>query len=388
MTETMIYLDNAATTYPKPESVQQAMESLARRCVGNPGRGGHWAAREASQVLDTARRQLSELFGAADPARIVFTLNGTDSLNVAIKGSLRPGDHVITGSLEHNSVRRPLAALQRDRGIDVTEISCDAAGYYRPQDVKDELRPNTRLVALTHASNVLGTVQPIEAIGRICRAHGALFLVDAAQTAGAWPIDVQDQAIDLLAAPGHKSLYGPMGTGVLYVGPRAAIAAWREGGTGGDSLSPFHPEEMPLALEGGTANIPGIAALSTGVEYVLGQGRERLQQRHTALADELLSQLAELPRLRVLGKTSRGPRLPVISFLHESVAAEDLSAILDESFHIAVRAGLHCAPAVHKRFGTYPEGTVRVSPSPLSPPDALAQLVSALREIDRELGGD
>src|SRR5215475_7806222 len=248
----MTYLDNAATSFPKPESVYQALDQFASRDLANPGRAGHKMALAAERTLDDCRHLLNQFFHGKEPERFVFTLNCTDALNMAFKGVLREGDHVITSDLEHNSVSRPLRAMELAGHIRLTRLKADGGGTFSPDDVRAAITPRTRLIALTHASNVLGTVQPIAAVGRIAREHDLLFLVDAAQTAGAVPIDVQALHIDLLAFPGHKSLLGPTGTGALYAGPQAQVRAWREGGTGGDSSSETQPREFPYYLEGGT----------------------------------------------------------------------------------------------------------------------------------------
>src|SRR4051812_27586862 len=273
----MIYLDNAATSFPKPESVYQALDRFARSDLANPGRAGHKMALAAERALDEARHLLNQLFRGKEPERFVFTLNCTDALNMAFKGVLADGDHVITTDLEHNSVSRPLRALELAGRITLTPTPADAGGTVNPDEVRRAVTRHTRLIAMTHASNVLGTIQPVAAVGRIAREHDALFLVDAAQTAGVVPIDVQEMGIDLLAFPGHKCLLGPTGTGALYVGPRARVRAWREGGTGGDSASETQPCEFPYLLEGGTPNVLGIAGLAAGVRHVLEQGVGRIR---------------------------------------------------------------------------------------------------------------
>ncbi len=267
----MIYLDNAATSFPKPEPVYQALDHFARTQLANPGRSSHRMAKEAERTIDNTRLALNRLFHGEAPERWIFTLNCTDGLNLAIKGAVRPGDHVITSDLEHNSISRPLRALEKAGVITLSRVASEG-GYIEPDAVRRALTPTTALVALTHASNVLGTVQPIEAIAAIVREAGALMLVDAAQSAGVVPIDLRASAIDLLAFPGHKALYGPTGTGALYVGPRARLRAWREGGTGGDSKNEVQPEELPHALEGGTPNALGIAGLAAGVAWVAERG--------------------------------------------------------------------------------------------------------------------
>src|SRR5262245_32482159 len=280
-----IYLDNAATSFPKPEAVYRALDRFARESLANAGRAGHKMALAAEHALDDCRHRLNQLFNGKGPERFVFTLNCTDALNMAFKGVLQSGDHVVTTDLEHNSVSRPLVAMEQAGFITLTRVAADGGGTVDPDAIRKAITSKTRLIALGHASNVLGTVQPVAEIGRIAREHDILFLVDAAQTAGVLPIDVQAMYIDLLAFPGHKGLLGPTGTGALYVAPRVKVGAWREGGTGGDSASPTQPAEYPYFLEGGTPNVLGVAGLALGIEYVQQQGLETIRSHEVALTD-------------------------------------------------------------------------------------------------------
>jgi cysteine desulfurase family protein len=376
----MIYLDNAATSFPKPEAVYQALDRFARQDLANPGRAGHKMALAAERALDDARHLLNQFFHGEGPERFIFTLNATDALNMALKGILVEGDHVITTDLEHNSVSRPLRAMQLAGHITLTRIHADGGGTVDPDAIRRAITPRTRLLALTHASNVLGTVQPIAAVGRVARERDLLFLVDAAQTAGVLPIDVREMAIDLLAFPGHKSLLGPTGTGALYVGPRSQVKAWREGGTGGDSSSETQPREFPYFLEGGTPNVLGVAGLTAGIKYVMEQGTERLRAHETALTERLRQKLVE-GGFEVFGHCDAGRRVATLSFRSPALPAAELGGILDQAFDIAVRPGLHCAPYIHRSLGTFPDGTVRVSPGPFSTEADIDRLVDALREI-------
>src|SRR5215831_19116189 len=283
----MIYLDNAATSFPKPEAVYQALDRFARTELANPGRAGYKMALAAEHALDDCRHLLNQFFHGEGPERFVFTLNCTDALNMAFKGVLAEGDHVITTDLEHNSVSRPLRAMELAGRISLTRLKADGGGTIDPAAIQKAITPRTRLIAQTHASNVLGTVQPIAEIGRIARERNLLFLVDAAQTAGVIDIDLQAMNIDLLAFPGHKSLLGPTGTGALYVGPRAKVGAWREGGTGGDSSNETQPREFPYFLEGGTPNVLGVAGLSAGIQYVTEQGLDKIREHEVALTERL-----------------------------------------------------------------------------------------------------
>jgi cysteine desulfurase / selenocysteine lyase len=377
----MIYLDNAATSFPKPEAVYQTLDRFARNDLANPGRAGHKMALAAERVLDDCRHLLNQFFHGEGPERFVFTLNCTDALNMAFKGVLAEDDHVIMTDLEHNSVSRPLRKMELDGRISLTRIKADAGGTIDPDDFRKALTSRTRLIALTHASNVLGTIQPVAEVGRIAREHGLLFVVDAAQTAGTVPIDVQAMNIDLLAFPGHKSLLGPTGTGALYVGSRAQVRAWREGGTGGDSSNETQPKEFPYFLEGGTPNVLGVAGLKAGVRFVQEKGLNQLHAQEMQLIDRLWRRLDETPGYQVFGHRDLARRVSTISFRAESLSAAEIGGILDQAFEVAVRPGLHCAPYIHRSLGTFPEGTVRVSPGPFNTEADIDHLAHALAEI-------
>jgi cysteine desulfurase family protein len=379
----MIYLDNAATTFPKPEAVYQTLDRFARHDLANPGRAGHKMALSAERALDDTRHLLNQFFHGEGLERFVFTLNCTDALNMAFKGVLTDGDHVITTDLEHNSVSRPLRKMELDGRIALTRVKADEGGTINPDDIRQAIKSRTRLIALTHASNVLGTVQPIAEVGRIARDKGLLFLVDAAQTAGAVPIDVQAMAIDLLAFPGHKSLLGPTGTGALYVGPRAQLRAWREGGTGGDSSNEVQPKEYPYFLEGGTPNVLGVAGLAAGIKYVQDQGIDRIRGHEVALTERLWRRLDEIGDYQVFGHRDASHRVGTLSFRSEALSAPEIGGILDQAFDVAVRPGLHCAPYIHRSLGTFPDGTVRVSTGPFSTEEDIDHLARALAEMLR-----
>jgi cysteine desulfurase family protein len=376
-----VYLDNAATSFPKPEAVYRALDRCARQSLANPGRAGHKMALAAERTLDEGRHLLNQLFHGKDPERFILTLNATDALNMAFKGVLAEGDHVITTDLEHNSVSRPLRAMELAGRIRLTRLCADGGGTLDPDAVRRAITPQTRLVALTHASNVLGTVQPVAAVGRVCREHDVLLLVDAAQTAGVVPIDVQEMHIDLLALPGHKSLLGPTGTGALYVGPRARLAPWREGGTGGDSSSETQPRDLPYYLEGGTPNVLGVAGLIEGIRFVQEQGLEKIHAHEVGLVERLWQRLEEMRTYQVFGHRDHSRRVGTLSLRSAALPASELGAILDEAFDVAVRPGLHCAPYIHRALGTFPEGAVRVSPGPFSTEADIDHLAAALAEI-------
>lgn len=363
----MVYLDHAATSFPKPERVLRAMEAFARASGVNPGRGGHRRALEAEGMIDETRGLLARLFRFSRPERVIFTLNATDALNMAIKGLLKPGDHVITSVLEHNSVLRPLSRLEREGVITVTRIGAGSDHRIDPVDVMRAFTPATRLVALTQVSNVTGTIQPVGEVGKIVRARNAVFLVDAAQGAGVVPLDMQADSIDLLAFAGHKSLLGPTGTGGLLVGERVELSPWREGGTGGDSESLVQPSCYPHVLEGGTSNVFGIAGLREGVRILLERGVETVLAHERKLLSEFLGALKNSGNFhwygadRVISECGGEGRVGLVCFNLPGYAPAELAAILDSQFDIAVRAGLHCAPGAHRHMGTSPMGAVRVS---------------------------
>jgi cysteine desulfurase / selenocysteine lyase len=377
----LIYLDNAATSFPKPEAVYQTLDAFARHDLANPGRAGHKMALAAERALDDCRHLLNQFFHGEGPERFIFTLNCTDALNMAFKGVLKDGDHVITTDLEHNSVSRPLRAMELAGKISLTRIAADNGGTIDPAAIKKAITPKTRLIAMTHCSNVLGTVQPIQTVGEIARKNELLFLVDAAQTAGVIPIDIQTMCIDLLALPGHKSLLGPTGTGALYVGPGAIVGAWREGGTGGDSSSETQPRDYPYFLEGGTPNVLGVAGLAAGIKYVTEQGLAKIHSHEVELIERLWKRLDEIGGYEVFGHRDMTRRVGTLSLRSESLPAAEIGGILDQAFEIAIRPGLHCAPYIHRAIGTFPDGTVRVSPGPFNTADDIDALANALAEI-------
>jgi cysteine desulfurase family protein len=383
----MIYLDNAATTFPKPEEVYRGMDEFARHSAANPGRGGHRRAVEAEAMIEETRRLLARLLNADRPERIVFGHNATDGLNMAIKGVLRPGDHVITSVLEHNSVSRPLNRLEQEGAIALTRLPVTADHLIDPDAVAAAWTPKTRLVAITHASNVTGTIQPVAAIGRMARERDGLLLVDAAQSAGVVPIDLRRDPIDLVAFTGHKGLLGPTGTGGLYVGDRAEVRTWREGGTGGDSTRPVQPDEFPHHLEGGTPNVVGLAGLRAGLRVVLERGVDAIVTHERAMLREFRHAIRRPDRLswygadRVIADRNGEGRVGLLGVNVAGFAPAEVGAILDERFDIAVRPGLHCAPYAHRHLGTFPHGTVRLSVGILTTADQMRQAAAAFDEL-------
>ncbi|MCQ4574528.1 MAG: aminotransferase class V-fold PLP-dependent enzyme [Candidatus Brocadiales bacterium] len=377
----MIYLDNAATSFPKPEQVYLATDEFFRHRAANPGRAGYRLSMEAEREVEGARKLLADLFGVKEPERLVFTLNATDAINMALKGLLKEGDHVITSNLEHNSVTRPLYGLEKRGIISVTRVEASAEGVIDPGAVKEAILPQTRLIVITHASNVLGTIQPIKAIGRLAREKGLIVMIDAAQSAGVWPINVADDAVDLLAFTGHKGLLGPPGTGGLYVGERVEISAWREGGTGFDSESPIHPGELPFRLEGGTPNFLGIVGLKAGVEFIGETGIDNIMRHGQELLTQILNGLEGNDGFILYGPGGSKDRLPIAALNIKNLEPSVTGGILDETYGIAARSGLHCAPFIHRYIGSFPQGAVRISPGYFNTKDDIVQLLSALKEI-------
>ena len=375
-----IYLDNAATSWPKPEAVYHEVDRFMSEIGATPGRGGHRREEEAMRIASEAREALACLFNAPDPQGVAFAMNTTQAINMALKGLLRPGDHVVTSSIEHNAVWRPLKALER-QGVQVTAVPCAPDGTLDASSVEAALRPETRLVTMVHGSNVLGTILPIGEIGQICRDRGVLFLVDAAQTAGAYPIDVEGMGIDLLAFAGHKGTYGPHGTGGLVIRPGIALETWVEGGAGVESASETMPEDFPARLEAGTQNAAGIAGLLAGVRFVLEHGVERIRAHEMERTALLVDELRTVPALTILGPEDLAQRTAVVSVTVEGYMAEQLATVLDQVFDVATRAGLHCAPQAHQTAGTLNCGALRFSPGYFTTAEDVRHAVDALREI-------
>ncbi len=375
-----IYLDNAATSYPKPESVYQAVDYTLRRVGASPGRGGYRRGLEATRLVFDAREALAELFAVRDSSRIVFTASATEALNLAISGLLRPGDHAVTTTVEHNSVARPLH-LAATRGVEVTRLACDRSGLLNPGDVKRAIRKNTRLIALAHCSNVTGTIQPIGEIGELAAANGIPFLVDAAQSAGMIPLNVGELGVTLLAAPGHKGLLGPQGTGFLYIAEGLCPLPLLVGGTGTHSSNEEQPTEMPARYESGTQNVPGIAGLKAGLDFIRETGIETIRSKESLLVACLVEGLGRIPGISIHGPHRDRERGGIVSFTLRDMDPSNIGFTLDQDYDIAVRVGLHCAPGAHRCIGTYPEGTVRVSPGYFNTQADIERLIAAVGEI-------
>lgn len=379
-----IYLDNAATSYPKPEAVYAAVDRYNRHIGMAIGRGASRDAVDASRIVERCRQRVARLFGVSSVEHVVFTFNGTDSLNMALHGVCRPGDHVIATTLEHNSVLRPLRWLQQQRQIDVTWIEPDSTGAITPIQVRSALRPSTRLLAVQHASNVTGRVQSVDDLCAVARAAGVLTLVDAAQSAGHIPIDLARQPIDLLACPGHKGLLGPLGTGVLVVRPglESELACWRLGGTGTYSDDETQPMTMPDRFEAGNHNAPGLAGLSEGVAALASPEVTTWQADESERIRGLVDRLRAVNGVTVYGHEAGQTSTGVVSFTLQGYEPQEVASILDESFGIQVRAGLHCAPGTHRFLGTLAQGgTVRLSPGPWSRAEDLQAVIDAVRDL-------
>ena len=376
----MTYLDHAATSWPKPPAVFSAMRAVMEQAGGNPGRSGHRLAMRAGETIYACRENLAKLFGVRDPLRICFTSNATESLNLAIHGLLKPGDHAVFSAMEHNSVWRPLRELER-RGVVISIAAAGPDGIVHPGSIVIQLRRETKLIVLIHASNVNGALNPVEEVGRIARERGIRFLVDAAQTAGVVPIDVEAMHIDMLAFPGHKGLLGPQGTGGLYVHESIRLEPLKQGGTGSDSESPVQPEFAPDRYESGTLNTPGIAGLNEGVKYLLERGVSEVQRHEQTLSGRLLAGLAAIQHLHVYGPVSPCRRTGVISFNIEGRDPVLVADELDRDFEIACRAGLHCAWLAHRTQGTEQTGTVRFSLGALSTEGDVDVALAAVRVL-------
>jgi cysteine desulfurase/selenocysteine lyase len=381
-TSRIIYLDNAASSWPKPDETWMAMEHFMRSVGANPGRSGHRLSIEAGRIIIEAREALAELFGIDDPLHIVFTRNATESLNLAIYGLLQPSGHCITTSMEHNSVMRPLRAMEK-KGVELTIIPCSPHGELDPLEIEKAILSNTRLIITTHASNIVGTLMPVAEVGDIARAHGIPYSIDAAQTAGAYPIDVEAMKIDLLAFTGHKSVYGPQGTGGLYIreGLEEKLKPLMRGGTGSRSESQEQPDFMPDKYESGTPNTVGIAGLGAGARFCLSQGVAHIREREEGLTRMLIEGLGSIPGVLVHGCGDAKKQVAICSFTTQDLSPSEITMELDEEFGIMSRPGLHCAPIAHQTIGTSPHGTVRLSAGYFTTEEEISLALEAVEKI-------
>lgn len=376
-----IYLDHAATSFPKPEPVYQAIDEFMRKGGGSPSRGSYLKAQESEKKLVRLRSKLSQLFGIQDPSRLIFTSNSTDALNLAIKGWLREGDHVITTDLEHNAVLRPLWGLRRTRNIDVTIVRSNARGEIDPDDIIKAITPRTRLICCIHASNVTGTIQPIAEIAKRCRERNIPLLVDGSQTAGAFPIsNIEEMGIDFFAFTGHKSLLGPTGTGGLFVRPGIELEPFREGGNGAHSEDLDQPSTWPERFESGTPNTMGLVGLLAGVEFLMEKGIESIHQHERKLTHMLMNGLRQIEGILIHGPDT-DKKVGITSISFKSLDTTEAGQLLGKKFGIMVRSGIHCAPLVHEAIGTKGQGTIRLSVGWSNTEDEIQKVITHIREI-------
>lgn len=379
----VIYLDHAATSWPKPPTVLEAMAHFLEQAGGNPGRSGHRLSIDAGRIVYGVRETVAGLFNAPDPLGVLFTANGTHALNLALHGLLVPGNRVVTSGMEHNAVMRPLRHLQA-LGVEVVVVPGSADGSLDPEAFRRAITPGTQLVVLNHASNVVGTLAPVAEIAALAHAAGTLLLVDAAQTAGVVPIDLQALGIDLLAFTGHKGLQGPPGTGGLVLGPRVdarRLAPLLQGGTGSRSEHEIQPEDLPDKFESGTPNGVGIAGLGAGIAWILERGIESIRAHELDLTRLLIEGLGNLPGVQMHGPVDASRRTAVVSFTTEGHRVSELGLRLDEEADVLCRVGLHCAPAAHRTLGTFPEGTVRFAPGPMTSTDGIQAAIAAVAKV-------
>ncbi len=374
-----IYLDNAATSFPKPPTVAATMHRLIQEISLSPGRSAHRFSLAASRVIFEARELVADFFGCPDSSRVVFTSNVTEALNVGIFGLLTPGDRVLTTGMEHNSVMRPLRHLEKTRGITLTILPTDPTGAIDPDDIPRRLSAKTRLIIINHASNVTGAVADLEAIGN--RKGGALLMVDAAQSAGVFPLDMETMAIDFLAFTGHKGLFGPTGTGGFLLRQGLLLPPLKMGGTGSNSEHEEQPQLMPDCYESGTPNTLGIGGLAAGLEFIRGTGRETIRLREEHLTRLLLAGLSQIQGLTVHGPPASNRRGSAVSLTMAGKSVADLAFLLDRQHGIMARAGLHCAPAAHRSIGTFPQGTLRLSPGFFNTEAEVQAVLAALDKI-------
>jgi len=379
----LIYFDNAATSWPKPEETIAAANGYIRHIGASPGRSGHRLSIEAGRIVHETRESIAELLGVDDPLQVVFTKNATEALNIAIFGLLKPGDHAITSGMEHNSVMRPLRAMEKT-GVELSFIPCSPQGEVDPQELIPLIKKNTKAVFLTHVSNVTGTIMPVAEIGKIAHEHNVAFCLDAAQTAGAIPVNVSEMFIDLLAFTGHKSLFGLPGTGGLYIekGLEGQLHPLMVGGTGSRSEFEQQPDFLPDRYESGTPNTIGLAGLGAGVRYILSQGIRQIRNKEERLTAKFLEGLRSIEGVRIYGQGAVS-NAPIVSFNIDGLMPSEVALILDEQFGIMSRPGLHCAPSAHKTIGTFPSGSVRFSFSLFNTEDEIFRALDALRWLSR-----
>ena len=380
----MTYFDNAATTFPKPEIVYTKVMEAMQDYGANPGRSGHKLALKINRGMYDTRMSLAQLFNIGDPMNLIFTFNCTESLNLGIKGVLQPGDHVITTSMEHNSVLRPIRYLEQF-GVESTIIKANCLGEINVEDIKNQIKDNTKLIVTTHISNLTGTIMPIRAIGELAKEYGVLYLIDAAQSAGIYEIDATTMNVDMIAFPGHKGLLGPQGTGGLYIRKGLEIKEIFQGGTGSMSESLIQPDMSPDRYESGTPNGPGIIGLGAGVEYINSKGMDQIRKHEEGLTKYFIEEVSKISGIKLYGPCDITKQAAVVSLNIKDYDSSEIAYILDEQYDIMVRSGLHCAPLAHKTIGTLDQGVVRFSFSPFNTLEEIEYGIKSLREIVKEI---
>jgi len=380
----LIYFDNAATTFPKPNEVYDAIMEAMRDYGANPGRSGHKLALRMGREVYRTRELLAQLFNIPNPMNIIFTSNCTDSLNMVIKGVLKEGDHVITTSMEHNSVLRPLYAL-KNQGVEVTIIQADNKGRINTEEIRKSIKDNTKLIVTTHVSNLTGTILPVKEIGKIARDNDIYYLVDAAQSAGVYDINVEEMNIDFLAFPGHKGLLGPQGTGGLYIREGIDVQEMKQGGTGSASHLLEQPHMCPDRYESGTLNGPGIVGLGAGINYILKKGIKDIREHELELTKHFIEEALKIDNVELYGPLNISEQAPVVAMNIIGLDSSEVSYILDEKYDIATRPGLHCAPLAHKTIGTFERGVVRFSFGLFNTHEEIEKAIKAIKEISTEL---
>lgn len=376
----MIYLDNAATSFPKPKTVIEAVVHQLEKIGGNPGRSGHKSGLAASRGIYETRQKLAELLGIEDPTRLIFTFNATDALNLAIKGAVEPGDHVITTSMEHNSVLRPLETLKQ-QNVETTILPADEMGFLKVSDMRQAIQPNTKMLVMTHCSNVTGSIQPVNAMVKLAEEKGLISLVDASQSLGSIPFQIKEMNPDLLVAPGHKALLGPQGTGFLYIKPGVVLQEQRQGGTGSESENLQQPFTLPDRYESGTQNAHGLAGLKAGIEFLLEETVEAVREKEKQHILQLKQGLSTIKGIQLYGPTSIEQQGSVLLFTLRDLDQTQLAYMLDQLYGISARAGLHCSPLAHQSIGTYPVGGIRFSPGYFTTKEEIDQALAAVNQL-------
>lgn len=376
----MIYFDNAATSFPKPNRVYEGIMDVMKNYGANPGRSGHKLALKLGREIYNTRDLIAEFFNIDNPMNISFTFNCTEALNIGIKGVVNRGDHIVTTSMEHNSVLRPTVSLEA-MGVEHTIVQADAFGRVDPKDIEKAIRPNTKLLVTTHISNLTGTIQPIEEFSRIAKEHGLIYMVDAAQSAGVYPIDVKKMGIDILAFPGHKCLFGPQGTGALYIADHVEVRDLLQGGTGSTSDLLTQPDIRPDKYESGTPNGPGIVGLGSGIDFINETGMDKIRKHEEDLTRHFIEEVEKISGLKAYGPLDVREQASVVPINIRDEDSSEISYILDQDYDIQVRPGLHCAPLAHKSIGTFVQGAVRFSFGYFNSHDEIERAVKALIDI-------